>query len=363
MKTHLYNQALAHRFGTELNALLELPSYSAFSFAVAWIRSSGAKRLEKSLRGLLGRAGTVRGTVGVDIENTSKEGLEALLSLSAHGDAQFWVYHDENQRTVFHPKIYLLETKTEATLIVGSNNLTESGLYTNTEAGLRVEGKRDDGTIKDAHAMLTAWQDIHSEFVRPLTEDLLEQLVEHRYVMPERTLRQRRMISEGKRKPGRKRLFGTGKVVVPPLPKTGPSVPPAGPPTGSVLLMRVRRASETSRRTQIQVPIRVRRLAFFKNVDSVRSSSSGENHQFRTAHARGNDNTIKLEMPEIASFADPVVRFERDKDVVRYNAFDAKSAEGKQIMGELQAGRGAAANPTALTVPKKPASATWWRFV
>ena len=127
--------------------------------------------------------------------------------------------------------------------------------------------------------------------------------------------------------------------------------------------MRVRRASAASRRTQIQMPIRVRELPFFRDVAGVRSRDSGDAHQFRIAHARGGRNTIKLEIPEIDPFDDPVVRFEREGNVIYYKAYDFNSPQGRQIMNALRAGRRAAANPTVLTVPNNPTGSTWYRFV
>lgn len=83
----LYNQPLAHRFGTAL---------------------------------------------ANDIENTSAEGLRDLLDWESNGSLETHIYHNEANPT-FHPKIYLLRNDAEARLIVGSNNITGAGLFVNTE--------------------------------------------------------------------------------------------------------------------------------------------------------------------------------------------------------------------------------------
>ena len=62
------------------------------------------------------------------------------------------------------------------------------------------------------------------------------------------------------------------------------------------------------------MPIRLVRGGFFAGLDGVRSRLSGERHLFREARARGGVNTIKLEIPEIDPFEDPVVRLEREGD-------------------------------------------------
>lgn len=74
-------------------------------------------------------------TVGIDLGGTSKEVLEELL----RWDCPAYVLHNPNPRATFHPKIYLFEYSHCATLFVGSNNLTDGGLYTNYEASARYD--------------------------------------------------------------------------------------------------------------------------------------------------------------------------------------------------------------------------------
>jgi HKD family nuclease len=75
----------------------------------------------------------LRLTVGVDLGGTSRDVLEELL----RWNCEVFIFHNPIPRATFHPKIYLFENATETTLIVGSNNLTDGGLYTNYEAAVR----------------------------------------------------------------------------------------------------------------------------------------------------------------------------------------------------------------------------------
>src|SRR5207249_4975248 len=102
----LYNQPIAHRFGISLQQFLESGDWQAFDAAVAWVRRSGTRHLLPILTGFLAAGGAARFTVSVDIENTSQEGLQDLLSLSASGTSDVFIYHNEYQVT-FHPKLYL----------------------------------------------------------------------------------------------------------------------------------------------------------------------------------------------------------------------------------------------------------------
>jgi hypothetical protein len=364
-----YNQPLAHRFGVEL--IGEFAStWDVFEAAVAWVRRSGMAHVMPTLEGFLQKGGIVRISVGIDIQNTSREGLEDLLTLPNHGHAEIFVYHDEAQ-TTFHPKVYLFRDENTAKLIVGSNNLTESGLYVNTEAGLEIIGRLTEPAIQDGIAALAAWRDPSQRLSLPLTRQLLNDLVLEGYVLPEAQLarpsRQRvQQVAGGARRAAPRSLFGRTRVTRPPRPRPqGGGQPPqianqAG--VGHVLLMRVRKAHATTRPTQTQLPKQVYNQ-FFQHVASIRSSHDNRVHNVIQATARGIVNTLKLEIPEMRNFVDPVVRFEKTATGVIYEAYDASSILGTPIMAALR--RGLVMRPvvTYMTKPATPNISTWWRFI
>ena len=92
----IYNQALAHRFGVALAGLLESGEWTDFEAAVAWVRRSGTRHLLPPLRTFLNAGGRAQITVGIDLDNTSQEGLEDLLALTAAGNCKTFVYHNES---------------------------------------------------------------------------------------------------------------------------------------------------------------------------------------------------------------------------------------------------------------------------
>jgi HKD family nuclease len=367
--TLFYNQPLAHRFGTELIQELTNSPWSVFEAAVAWARRSGMAHILPSLKTYLGAGGIVRITVGIDIQNTSREGLDDLLALIPFGQIEVYVYHDEAQ-TTFHPKIYLFRNDRRAKLIVGSNNLTESGLYINSEAGLEIMADLSDSAIQDAMAGLAAWRDPTDQLSLPLTQNLLDDLVLQGYVMPEAQLarprRQPRKNRPADGTPAPLSLFGRTKVTRPPKPPRVAVLlvqPNANPdPVGRVLLMRVRKAHATTRPTQTQLPKQVYN-EFFGNVASIRSSHDNRDHNVIEATARGTVNTLKLEIPEMRTFADPVVRFERTVTGVIYEAYDAASVLGKPVMAALRRGLAMSPAVTKMTKPRTPDTSTWWRFI
>ena len=54
----LYNQPTAHRFGVELQDLLEADEWIRIDAAVAWVRRSGTRHLMPSLKAFLSKGGT-----------------------------------------------------------------------------------------------------------------------------------------------------------------------------------------------------------------------------------------------------------------------------------------------------------------
>lgn len=381
-----YNQPLQVRFGSELIDLLDHPGvgiapyWDSLDIAVAWVRQSGVAHLRASFERFLSQGGTLKTIVGIDLKNTTQEGLQALLDLESFGACETFVYHNE-AGSIFHPKVYLFRNAEEARLIVGSNNLTSSGLFTNVEAGLQLDTQLSDQVIGDAMNAIGSWLDPSTNLVHRLDGPFLTRLVAEGYVPTEGAARRAMSQSLAKRAKGAK-LFGSRSYLppkpsqnptpaavvgpgVPSAPQPAPSVPvasPSGPvasPSGSVLLMRLRKASVTDRPTQTQIPIRLVQT-FFAGVSSVESAHSGVIHGLHQASARGSVNTIKLEIPEMRHFVDPVARFEKTGSGVTYEVHDASSPSGKQIVSRLQAGHVDGSTQTSI---KDHAKATWWRFI
>lgn len=363
MSSFFYNQPIAHRFGKALISSIESGEWKRIEIAVAWVRRSGTRHIKPSLAKFLSASGISKFTVGIDIENTSKEALEDLLALQEFGDCESYVYHNE-ANTTFHPKVYLLQNETRTRLIVGSNNITEAGLFVNTEAGLQLEADSNDPLVVEVREALASWRDLSTGFVKRLDRTLLMDLIALGYVMPETTLRGRRRHSEAKAKAKRSRtkqsLFPSLNITVPPPPSL---LTTQAQIAGAVLLMRVRRASETARRTQVQIPIRVIRTKFFEGITEIVSAHDGRSHTIITASARGVINTMKVELPEIDPMTDPVVRLERTATAIVYQTFDANSVLGRPIMDALRKGIEFDPPVTFLTAPQEPQRATWRRFI
>ena len=307
--------------------------------------------------------------MGIDIENTSKEGLEDLLSLERYGTAEVFVYHNEESGVTFHPKVYLFRKGDVAKLIVGSNNLTEGGLFANTEAALELEAPIGDEVVTKALATLASWRDPSANLAQRLTRTFLRDLVDEGYVLSEAVLRRRTWGArrDGRGRRARRSLFGRQKVSRPkrPLKRRRPvrRAPRGAAQVGKELLMRLRKASLTERPTQTQVPKGVFSDPFFSGVSSITSAHDRRSHKISRASARGIVNTLKLEIPEMRDFSDPVIRLQRTPSGIVYEAFDASSQLGRPILAALERGRSMSPPATEMTKPSSPATSTWWRFV
>ena len=122
------------QLGTEFTALLASDRpYTRIIFVSAFTALRTILRLRESMLAAADAGAAVRLTVGIDLGGTSREVLEEL----SRWGCEVFVYHNPIPRATFHPKIYLFERESDSTLFLGSNNLTDGGLYTNYEAATR----------------------------------------------------------------------------------------------------------------------------------------------------------------------------------------------------------------------------------
>ena len=98
-------------------------------------------------------------------------------------------------KVVYHPKIYTFEGNAQYFIIVGSSNLTTSGLFQNVEASICVENiyEKDDTNGRE---LLSDIFDYYNSFLngeatscKELTEKVLLTLVNAKIVLPEKTTR------------------------------------------------------------------------------------------------------------------------------------------------------------------------------
>ena len=122
--------------------------------AVAFAKGSGLGAVP-ALEQLSARGGQVELLAGVDFQLSD---LDAVARFERPPSAaRVYVRPDADERVVFHPKVYLLETAESATVIVGSSNLTAGGLVGNLEANVMIRAAPSDPAVvrvRDYHRKL-----------------------------------------------------------------------------------------------------------------------------------------------------------------------------------------------------------------
>lgn len=201
---------------------LESENYSSFNAFVAFVSTGGLKNIINEMLAFREAGGEIKLYLGVNLNATSKEALEKLLEYEIES---YVVYSPNN--IIYHPKIYAFEGDETKRAIIGSSNLTESGLFQNIEASVCVDFKSDDENGNEFLA------DIYDHFnviinqehpsCQLLTQEVLKILIESNVVLSEAASRAKsNKINKEFGKKGTKintkllELFGKIKVKRPP---------------------------------------------------------------------------------------------------------------------------------------------------
>lgn len=103
---------------------------------------------------------------------------------------EIWIQHSEETHVTFHPKIYLFEGEKLSVLVIGSNNVTEGGLYTNDEASsiswLDMTNDDDLSQFTSVKKAFDEWGREGSTNILRLNNELLESLFNGGYIVNEK---------------------------------------------------------------------------------------------------------------------------------------------------------------------------------
>ena len=126
----------AVQLGQEIDGLLATdPPHHRIVFVSAFVALRTILRLRDRLLARFQAGSRLCLTVGIDLGGTSRDVLQELL----RWNCEVFIFHNPIVRATFHPKIYFFEGRNQSTLILGSNNLTDGGFYTNYEAAARFD--------------------------------------------------------------------------------------------------------------------------------------------------------------------------------------------------------------------------------
>lgn len=208
------------QFGTYVAGMLTAErEYSSIIFISAFVALRTILRLREALLDQKSKGCHLKFVVGIDLRGTSKEVLEELL----RWECESAIVHNASPRVTFHPKVYVFESNSFASIVVGSNNLTDGGFYTNYEAAVchefvlpadRAEYERH------MHLLSTLFAPSGSQLIQELSDELVEALVARGQVPTESEARAHR----SKHRPS----VGAKSSAVPPNPfgALSPKMPP-----------------------------------------------------------------------------------------------------------------------------------------
>jgi hypothetical protein len=190
-----------------VSAFASLPTVLRLKSKIAEIKAAGCD---------------ARLVLGVDLGGTSKEVLQEVATWCV----SVIVVKNRMFGITFHPKIYLLRWQSHAESIVGSNNLTDGGLYRNYEASSRTlyALPADQVAFDKAQTELKRFLKPAGPVAAALTPAYLEKLLALPEIPSEATARRIRAEGIPKRPPSN--VFGYESV--PSAPRPPRSVLPQG---------------------------------------------------------------------------------------------------------------------------------------
>ena len=194
------------------------PFYDKVWLVSAFANAKAIERIAPNILESKTRGASINVIVGFDVKSTSAEALKRINSLGVNSI----LVHNALGGHTFHPKIYLFEaTNQEAEVFIGSNNLTDGGLYTNYEASARVtfEFPSDHEEYSRFFTSLGAYLKPAGSTAQVLNNELIEILVKRGDVPTEKEIRkiQAETLKIEKRIDIPQSPFGVEKIRRPPV--------------------------------------------------------------------------------------------------------------------------------------------------
>ncbi len=209
-----------NQLGIEISELLNSETvYTRIVFVSAFVALRTVLRLREQLLAHVEAGTRLRLTIGIDLGGTSREVTEELL----RWNCETFIFHNTIARATFHPKVYLFQSATSATIFIGSNNLTDGGFYTNYEAATRYDFNLPVDELEYERLLrpLTLFLDPQGATVQRLDAELIQTLVARGELPTEAEARQRSRNQRHGRVPGVAAIpaspFGPIAIPLPPL--------------------------------------------------------------------------------------------------------------------------------------------------
>lgn len=189
-------------------------NFNRLFIIVAYLRKSGLDHIITPLKEFIKRGGEIKVISGIDQKSTSYQGLEKLIEIG--GDVK--VFHNESFSSTFHPKMYFFINEERAVIIIGSNNLTSGGLYSNYEISsineLNLLIEKDKSNYE---ALMKIIDDLEQEegLIKILSKETLDELKEGDYLLDENGSEMTEKIIKDHRNGESAKLFESKTIKIP----------------------------------------------------------------------------------------------------------------------------------------------------
>ena len=108
--------------------------------SVAFLKMSGLSLIMDALKKFLSNYGELQIIAGQNFGLTEPEALTSLLNLlEDYPESKLYLYEAVSADCIFHPKMYLFESKKGGKIILGSANMTKGGISINNEVSISFE--------------------------------------------------------------------------------------------------------------------------------------------------------------------------------------------------------------------------------
>lgn len=169
--------------GNHICSALKETKFTRITFFVAFLRKPGVDHLIPFIKKAIEENRKITIYVGIDENITSKEALETLLELNI----ETYIYYSD--KFIYHPKIYLFEGESNR-IIIGSSNMTKSGLFYNVESSLLLDFINSDKSglkvlnqLKNYYESFLNFSDSNLNFV---TNEYITELFENGRISTEK---------------------------------------------------------------------------------------------------------------------------------------------------------------------------------
>ncbi|MFN8458460.1 MAG: phospholipase D-like domain-containing protein [Anaerolineae bacterium] len=129
--------------------LTAIEQFKEVRIAVAFMSQGGLDIIKPSLEANLQAEGYVEFLVGLDMTVTEPKALQFVYELSKTANIAIFCLTPFTPGTIYHPKLYLFRKDDRVMSIIGSSNLTTSGLKTNLEINVAIQANAQDKIISD----------------------------------------------------------------------------------------------------------------------------------------------------------------------------------------------------------------------